>query len=673
MRIERGGISTFSSTEIIWGSLVVTLTVWSLLAVGLATVNLFKGWILLIAGVLACGVGWGVRGALKSLERPTSRRELILLAMLLGVGLLLFCWPAELFPMLGDAPIYPNTAVLLARHGGLTYHYGPLDGLTQRQKQLFYIPADRQLSNIEIQSYQGLLYGAYYVMNLDHNTIVSSRPPLLSTWMGAFDMVGGKRGMLYVTPIFGTLSLIMVYFLGKRVFNADTGAMAALWLLLSFPQLHFSRTSYAEVMGQFFVLGTLYGLVTYLQTHHWIYIVTAVAALTAAFSARLEAIFLLPTLGLFIIFLLFRRDWRGGGISVTALLAASGFTLWTVNQPYVGATGELLWVGQLKFLRFLDSAAWLGLLLGMVFLAVLAVLLVHRHKDSVLRRIRWGLAGVVMLGVGYLLYVRPLFPEYMFRNGIAFPTYNEEIMVVMAQYMSPPFFWMVALGGALVTLVVWRKNIRWGQALFLLATMSFGIFSFWKYTSTRLYPVALRRMVPTILPTFALLAAFAVCWLGHRRRWHWSGLAIAGLIAALLIGLSGPYWFYRQAPGTGDFIAEMAERLPSDAIILFEPQHEDVIVGWFASPLWSFYQRNALLLSEDSLDGETLDEVIRFWRDSGREIYIVAQRDPADWWPGEFPGQLKDKTVWNSSIIGQSRLFPPLIWSFAFTFFIYRL
>ena len=254
MRIEKGGVSTSSSTEIIWVSLVVTLTVWGLLAVGLATVDLFKGWILLIAGVLACGVGWGVREALKSLEHPTSRRELILLAMLLGVGLLLFCWPAELFPMLGDAPIYPNTAVLLARHGGFTYHYRPLDGLTQRQKQLFYTPADRQLADIEIQSYRGLLYKSYYVMDVDHNTIVSSRPPLLPVWMGAFDMVGGNRGMLYVTPIFGTLSLIMVYFLGKKVFGAGTGALAALWLLLSFPQLHFSRTSYAEVMGQFLPL-----------------------------------------------------------------------------------------------------------------------------------------------------------------------------------------------------------------------------------------------------------------------------------------------------------------------------------------------------------------------------------------------------------------------------------
>jgi hypothetical protein len=54
-------------------------------------------------------------------------------------------------------------------------------------------------------------------------------------------------------------------------------------------------------------------------------------------------------------------------------------------------------------------------------------------------------------------------------------------------------------------------------------------------------------------------------------------------------------------------------------------------------------------------------------------VYVVCQQEPAQWWPGEFLGQRKDEVRWDSSLIGQSRLFPPYIWRFAFRFAIYQL
>jgi hypothetical protein len=79
--------------------------------------------------------------------------------VILVAGLFLFGWPAEHFPLMGDSAIYPNTAAMLVRTGGLTYHHDPLDGLTMEQKQLFYVPSDRQLPHIQIQSYKGLPCG----------------------------------------------------------------------------------------------------------------------------------------------------------------------------------------------------------------------------------------------------------------------------------------------------------------------------------------------------------------------------------------------------------------------------------------------------------------------------------------------------------------------------------
>ncbi|MBM3149920.1 MAG: hypothetical protein FJZ88_07855, partial [Chloroflexi bacterium] len=447
--------------------------------------------------MLACATGWAF-WRLQSSKVHFQRQEMLFLLLILVLGLLLFGWPAEHFPLLGDSAIYPNTAAMLIRTGGLTYHYDPLDGLTMQQKQLFYVPSDRQLPHIQIQSYKGLLYGAYYVMDPRQNTIVSSRPPLVIAWMGLFGMLSGARGMLYVTPLFGAASLVTVYFLGKRVFDAGTGALAALWLLVSFPQLHFSRTPYAEVVGQFFVLTALYALVAYWQTHRVTYLVAGSAAFTAAFAARIDVLFALFTLFFFFALLAVQRDWKGLAASAAGLAAAVGFTLWTVNWPYAGATSELMLAWQFRFLRRLDPGLVLGLSIGGLLGLVLLVLLVRRVPMIRLwQSVRWSFSLAAVLGVAYALHIRPLIPEYALVNGELFPTHDEELMAVTAQYLSPLFFWLASLG---VVLVLWQNRIRLERLLLTVFVASLGAVFFWQYTTARVYPVALRRLVPEVLP-----------------------------------------------------------------------------------------------------------------------------------------------------------------------------
>jgi hypothetical protein len=179
--------------------------------------------------------------------------------------------------------------------------------------------------------------------------------------------------------------------------------------------------------------------------------------------------------------------------------------------------------------------------------------------------------------------------------------------------------------------------------------------------------------MPEVLPGIMLLGAFALSWLARRRRWRTVAIALAGLVAALQIGISGQYWFYREAPGTWDFTAELAARIPPEAVVLFEPQEADSLVGWFAAPLWSIYDRRALLLNKGKLDEQALHDAVCRWQQDDRDVYVVAQRDPAQWWPGTFAGTRESQMDWDSSIIGQSLLFPPYKWRFSVPFSIYRL
>jgi hypothetical protein len=657
--------------ESVWWSLAATLTAWSLLAVGIAQLSLFQSRALLSVSLIACAVGWAFWRS-RSMKARFQRREMLFLLLIIALGLLLFAWPAEHFPQMGDASIYPNTAAKLIHTGGLTYRYNPLNGLPPQQKELFYVPSDEQFPYINIRSYEGLLYGAYYVMNPDQNTIVSSRPPLVIVWMGLFGLLGGARGMLYVTPLFGVASLITTYFLGRRLFDARAGALSVLWLIVSFPQLHFSRTPYAEVVGQFFVLNTLYALITYLQTSQLSYVLFGSAALTAGFAARLDVLLVIPIFILFLALLVLQQDWQGFIIGILSLVPAIGFTLWTVNRPYVGATAELVLIGQLRFLSQMPPYLVIGLglagLLGVVVLVRVVCLHSFYHLRVLVCRI---LSIIVILAVGYALHIRPLTPEYVATPEKVIATHNEELMALAAQYMSYPFFWLAALG---MLLLLWQRQIRRDQVLFAFFVVFFGAGFFWKYTTAKVYPVALRRLIPEVLPAFALLGAFALCRLKNRgRRWKWIGMALAGLVAVLLLSLSGRYWFHRGARGAWNFIGRLSDRLPLDAVVIFEPQSEESIVGWFAAPLWSFHQRDALLMNSTDLDSEFLHDAVCLWQNQGRDVYVISQQDPTGWWPGNFIGRKMDEITWSSSIIGQSRRFPPYVWQFAFKFSIFQI
>jgi predicted membrane-bound mannosyltransferase len=117
---------------------------------------------------------------------------------------------------------------------------------------------------------------------------------------------------------------------------------------VSFPQLYFSRTSYAEVVGQLFVLSLLYALVTYWQTRRHAYLLLALAALTAAFAARIDFILVVPTLHLFLVLLALRRDWKATALVLLGAAVTAAFTVWTMNQPYTGATAEIVLGGHLS-------------------------------------------------------------------------------------------------------------------------------------------------------------------------------------------------------------------------------------------------------------------------------------------------------------------------------------
>jgi hypothetical protein len=280
-----------------------------------------------------------------------------------------------------------------------------------------------------------------------------------------------------------------------------------------------------------------------------------------------------------------------------------------------------------------------------------------------------GLTILILLAVAYSLYIRPLSPEYFGSNGSAMRIYGEEVMAAPARYIGHLIFWLAVAG---IATLLWKSMAHPEHWLFLIFLLSFAAVFFWRYTTGWIYPVALRRLVPEVFPGMMLLAAFAVLWLAQRLKRRLPGTVLAGLVFVLLLRVSAPYWFLQEGRGTWQFFTELAQRLPKDSVVLFEPLRGDSVVGWFAAPLWSFYERDALLLNQGPLDQAALQGALCLWQAQGREVLVLAQEDPSAWWPGPFQGTLLDKLHWGSTLIGQSRQFPPFVWRFAFTFYLYQ-
>jgi hypothetical protein len=356
---------------------------------------------------------------------------------------------------------------------------------------------------------------------------------------------GGTGAAVAMAPLLGACGVLTFGGLAARLAGPRWAPLAALVLALSLPEQFTSRSTYSEPLAQIIFLGGLCLVIDSLDSDG--VGARALAALgglaigltiVARIDGASDLLPVIPYCGL--LFLGRRRQ----AAPLLAGLVAGGL--------YGGIDGLVLSRPYLNTIK--GSLEPLGLLLGLVIIATLLGMALLWDRGVPAVRGRWLPGGaavaafVVLAGFAIRPYVQTarapanaITRSVMagFQRADHLPvdptrTYAELSLHWVTWYIGVPAVLLGTLGAALLS----RRCLR-GQApawTLSLLVFAWAIVTFlYQPAITPDQPFASRRLVPTVLPGFILLAVWAVRWLAWRlRRMGTPRVLRAGLVACCL-------------------------------------------------------------------------------------------------------------------------------------------
>jgi 4-amino-4-deoxy-L-arabinose transferase-like glycosyltransferase len=109
--------------------------------------------------------------------------------------------------------------------------------------------------------------------------------------------------LVYLSILFGTLSIIAIYILSKKFFGETVGLVSALMLSFTPAHLKFSDVAMSDIVSLFFIVITIYFLYNSTDSKKYLYLASISLGITV--GVRQTDIILIP---LYLVFLVARRN-----------------------------------------------------------------------------------------------------------------------------------------------------------------------------------------------------------------------------------------------------------------------------------------------------------------------------------------------------------------------------
>ncbi len=575
------------------------------------------------------------------LLRHLNYREAAALALWLVVAFWLFFRPHEFIAGAADAGVYVNLGASIARTGGILIH----DPLLADLDPALYPALLRPLPAGEMAPYY--IFPGFYVPGTPAGLIIPQFYPLHPVWQAIAYALGGLRAELLMTPLWGLLGALAVYFAVRRLWGWHVGLLALAALSVTALQAWFARYPTTEMLTQYLLWTGAWALVAWVdrQEPRGLWAGLAGAALGQVFLTRIDAYVLLLLPLLVGLWLRHTRDgrWQDGWFFVF-FIALAGHSLVhgaLFSTPYfAGLFGYSI--------RLVTRFA--GPLLGLGGLIVAGWLLARLRPQAFCRLSAWmgaqrplwavGAACAVAVAAAYGYFVRPYVGEvrvspYWYAGGTV-PNLDHENLVRLGWYLGPAGIALSVAGTG--WMLIKEANRR---TAFLLGTgLFFSFFYLWRIQANPHQIYAMRRYVPAVLPFFIVTAAYFI----HRLHLHIKGTTRWFVVIGLTgIWLSGIVWGARGFVSQIDFRGLIGQlehyntTLPPRSVIIFGDVSPIGVGDLLGTPLRFLYGHDVLTLrTPGALDRTRFAETVHRWQRAGRRVYwAVVPGGPA--WPLEDP------------------------------------
>jgi 4-amino-4-deoxy-L-arabinose transferase-like glycosyltransferase len=610
-------------------------------SLGLAGV-LLLGWIALITaelgvfsalavsafGVLLGSGGWLVarrRGTRVTLNWSSFQRgEAIFLVILIALIGVLNLRPHQFIFGGADAGVYVSLGANLSRTHDWLIHNPDLSAIPPDDYEMLF----REHSPHLIPRYIHL--PGFYISDNNTETILPQFYPLHPVWLAVAHGLGGVWANLFLTPLWGLLAVLALYFAIRESFGRRLAAVAALVLAFTPTQIWFSRYPTSEALTQFLLLSGFYAFARHIRQGETWSAALAGIALGQAMLARPDMYFLLGIPPVYAAYLhLTRRFSRHFWVFTGSMLAMGTHSIlhavW-LDWPYLHNTYFLGNSAIPKYPAFLIG--------GLTFLTITSIILgkiTARIPDTLTRlqpawRILRSIAAVcLVLLAAYAYFLRPLQADptreinYWYAQT-TFPDVEPYNLVRLGWYLSPLGVGLGVLGAALIL----HERIN-GRTWPLVSIGIFYSILFVYYSFNNPHHVyVMRRYVPAVIPMFVIGAAYAILRLAN---WRQIGLVLApGLIlmqVSLMLYTNQAMIQQVDYRGSVSQFRSLSAQIPSGALVLFNGDSPIGTASVFGTPLAYIDGHTVLDLQEDHLDLDRLDALVQGWLTEGRSVIVI--------------------------------------------------
>jgi len=643
-RLDELPVYSRAERWLVW--ILVGYIAFSWVGTALAALRLFRWWIVLpVLAVLVVVALLAQRAARPkgTVVSPSALQQTPRLAVwgiltLLGAAVWLFARPAESYFLVDDSAVYTIGGVVLARDGSLLAHPEAFWPVSTDFARSFY--------TFNISGTISRFYGPFYQYFLGEPALEIGFLPLPKVWSALAVWLLGPARATWSTPLLGVLGLASLYGVVRRTVGWQAALLATLLLAASLPQIWMARYPISEMYAQTTVLGGSYLAVLARENRTNLALSRQLAFWSAACLAlwtiiRLEAVVLLPLLAILLLLGWGRTAWLAQGYART----------WLPMLMLFSAIGLVISLAVSRFYLFDQSLRILSsrstqLVVYAVLLLLLGGLIAWRTRQYYTQALqewdhrvgRWLSSAVAVIWLVWALLALVTLLKGDFANKV--PGW-------LTFYLSPLGV-VLAVGGILW--LVWQQqsgNRDWPEltALVAVAGILLILYSINPLVA-QWQPWAIRRLVPIILPVFALasgtLLASALRYparstSGSGRAWMGFGIGACCLLAQVFLEarISQPIVLHRELRGYAAQLQAVAKALPTDALLLFDngltalglPQAFELVFG------------HPALALQRTPSGETetaLDALIEKALSEKRPVFFAATDGDLAWWPEKW-------------------------------------